>query len=149
VLKFKITFSIQLTVTKDEQLVPLADCDLSEEGKQVVGNALRVFTHDSTGVAASRVEVSEESGVVLVAALAILICLVALGVDVVGDHGLDAELGVAVGVGRAKRALFGDGNHVGDVVLGHAAQEAERAEDVDAVVLERDLARLADGLTLS
>jgi hypothetical protein len=34
-------------------------------------------------------------------------------------------------------------------VLGHAAQEAERAEDVDAVVLERDLARLADGLTLS
>ena len=118
-------------------------------------------------MAASRVEISEESGVVLVAALAILLCLVALGVDVVGDHGLDAELGVAVGVGRTKRALFGNGDHVGeaggiavdgcggreddvgDVVLGHAAQEAERAEDVDAVVLERDLARLADGLAMS
>lgn len=100
----------------------------------------------------------------LAAALASLLRLSALGVDVVGDHGLDTELGVTVRVGRAERALFGDGDHVGeagciavdgrrgreddvgDVVLGHAAQEAERAEDVDAVVLERDLARLADGL---
>jgi hypothetical protein len=164
---FQRLSSIQLTVTKDKQLIPLSDSDLSEEGKQVVGNALRVFTHDTTGVAASRVEVSEESGVVLVASLAILLRLAALGVDVVGDHSLDTELGVAVRVGRAERALFRDGDHVreaggitvdgcggreddvGDVVLGHAAQEAERAEDVDAVVLERDLTRLADSLVRS
>ena len=100
----------------------------------------------------------------LAASLAVLLCLAALGVDVVGDHSLDTKLGVAVRVGRAKRALLGNGNHVreaggitvdscggreddvGDVVLGHAAQEAEGAEDVDAVVLEGDLARLADGL---
>ena len=167
VLGFRITSGVQLTVTKDKKLLPLADCDLGEERKQVVGNALRVFAHDSTGVATSRVEVSEESGVVLAASLAILLCLAAFGVDVVGDHGLDTELGVAVRVGRAERALFGDGDHVreaggiavdgcggreddvGDVVLGHAAQETERAEDVDAVVLERDLARLADGLAMS
>ena len=103
----------------------------------------------------------------LVAALASLLGRVALCVDVVGDHGLDAELGVAVRVGWAERALFGDRDHVreaggiavdgcggreddvGDVVLGHAAQETERAKDVDAVVLERDLARLADGLAIS
>jgi hypothetical protein len=162
-----ITLSNKHTIAENEQLVPLADCDLSEEGKQVVGNALRIFTHDSTRVATSRVEVSKESGVVFVAALAILLCLVALGVDVVGDHSLNTELGVSVGVGRAERALFGNGDHVGeaggiavdgcrgreddvgDVVLGHAAQEAERAEDVDAVVLERDLARLADGLAMN
>jgi hypothetical protein len=51
---------------------------------------------------------------VLVAALASLLGRVALCVDVVGDHGLDAEFSVAVGVCRAKRALFGDGNHVGE-----------------------------------
>lgn len=101
------------------------------------------------------------------ASLAILLCLAALGVDVVGDHSLDAELCVSIRVGRAERALFGDGNHVGeaggiavdgrggreddvgDVVFGHAAKEAERAKDVDAVVFERDLARLADGLAMS
>jgi hypothetical protein len=33
-------------------------------------------------------------------------------------------------------------------VLLHAAQQAEGAKDVDAVVLERDLAGLADGLVL-
>jgi hypothetical protein len=32
-------------------------------------------------------------------------------------------------------------------VLLHAAQQAERAIDVNAVVVERDLARLADGLS--
>jgi hypothetical protein len=101
---------------------------------------------------------------VLVAALTSLLGRVALRVDVVGDHGLDAELCVAVRVGGAQRALFGDGDHVGEasgiavdgcgggednvghVVLLHAAQQAEGAEDVDAVVLERDLAGLADGL---
>lgn len=100
----------------------------------------------------------------LVAALASLLGRVALCVYVVGDHGLDAELCVSVGVGGTERALFGDGDHVGEaggiavdgrgggeddvghVVLLHAAQEAEGAEDVHAVVLKRDLAGLADGL---
>jgi len=82
----------------------------------------------------------------------------------VRDHRLDGELCVAVWVGRAKRALFGDGDHaleagrvavdgrgggeddVGDVVLLHRSQEAEGAEDVDAVVLERDLAGFTNSL---
>ena len=35
---------------------------------------------------------------------------------------------------------------IGDVVLAHRAQERDRAADVDAVVFERYLAGLADGL---
>jgi hypothetical protein len=155
----------QLTVTKDKQLLPLANSDLGKERKQVVGNSRRVLTHDTTWVAAGRVEVPQESGVVLVAALASLLRRVALCVDVVGDHSLDTELGVSVRVGGTKRALLRDGNHVGEacsiaidcrgrrednvghVVLLHAAQQAERPIDVNAVVVERDLAGLADGLS--
>lgn len=117
-------------------------------------------------MATSGVEISEQTGVELIAALAGLLRFCALGVDVVGDHGLDAELGVSVRVGGTERAVFGDGDHVGeasgvavdgrggrendvgDVVLGHAAQEAEGAVDVDIVVVEGDLARLADGLVM-
>lgn len=101
----------------------------------------------------------------MVEGLAGLLKLVALGVDVVGDDLLDEGLGVAVGVGRADGAVLGDGNHVGkagrvavdgggrgednvgDVVLGHGAEEGDGTADVDAVVLQGDLARFADGLS--
>lgn len=82
----------------------------------------------------------------------------------VRDHGLDSELCVTVWVCRAKWAFLWNRDHVGeaggiavdggrggeddvgDIVLLHGAEEAERAIDVDAVVFERDLARLADSL---
>lgn len=153
-----------LTVTKNQELLALANGDLSKQRKEVVRHTLRVLAHDTTRVAASGVEVPQQRSVELVTALAGLLGLRALSVDVVGDHGLDAELGVAIRVGGTERAVLGDGDHVGeargiavdsrrrgeddvgDIVLGHALEEAERAEDVHAVVLERDLAGLADGL---
>jgi len=87
---------------------------LSKKRKEVVRNALRVLAHDATRVATSGVEVSQESRVVLAAALASLLGRIALCVDVVGDHGLDAELCVSVRVGGSERALFGNGDHVGE-----------------------------------
>ena len=115
-------------------------------------------------MAASGVEVSQQTRVELVAALVVLLCICSFGVGVVGDHVLDGELCVSVGVGGTERALLGNGNHVGesrgisvdggrrgeddvgDVVLLHAAQQAESAIDVDTVVLKRDLSALANGL---
>ena len=65
-------------------------------------------------MAARRIEVPQEASVPLARA-----CLVvglsrigALGVDVIGDHGLGDELCVSVGVGGAEGTLFGNGNHV-------------------------------------
>ncbi len=115
-------------------------------------------------MAACWVEVPQQSRVILLAALARLLRVCSFRVDVVRDHRLDAELRVAVGVCRAQRALFGDWDHVleargiavygsgggkddvGDVVALHGAQETESAVDVNTVVLQWDLARLADGL---
>lgn len=157
----------QLTVTKNKQLLAFASSNLSQQRQQVVRNTLGVFTHDTTGVRASRVEVAQQSAVPLLS-LSLVTSLegvVALSVDQVGDGGLNGELGVSVGVGRAQRAILGDGDHVretgsvtvdgggageddvGDIVADHGAQEAEGAEDVDMVVVQGLLARLADGLS--
>ena len=83
--------------------------------------------------------------------------------DVVGDHQLRGEFGIAVGVRRAQGALFRDGDHarhtggiavdsggrrvddVGDVVGGGRAQEVECACDIDTVVVQRDLTGLSHG----
>ena len=99
--------------------------------------------------------------------LASLLEIAALGVDAVGNDVLDHGLGSAVGVCRANRAVLGDGNHVGnassiavdgcrgrednvaDVVLLHRAHECDATANIDAVVLERDLARLADSFQRS
>lgn len=80
------------------------------------------------------------------------------------DNLLNKGLGVAVGVGRADGAVLGDGDHVleargvtvdsgrrgednvGDVVVLHGLEQRHGAGNVDPVVLEGDLARLADGL---
>lgn len=153
-----------VVVTENEELLPFANGDLSEQWEEVVWHALWVLAHNTAGVRASWVEVSEQGTVEDLLVLALLLCLCALSVDVVGDHGLDSELGVAVRVGGAQWALLGNGNHVweaggiavdgrgggkddvGDVVLRHGLEEAESAVDVDAVVFERDLARFTDSL---
>lgn len=104
------------TITEDHQLLALASGNLGKQGEQVVGDTLGVLAHDTAGVGTSGVEVAEQStvpllGLGLVAGLG---GVVALGVDHVGDGGLDGELGVAVRVGGAQRAVLGDGDHVGE-----------------------------------
>ncbi|KAJ6444934.1 LOW QUALITY PROTEIN: putative quinone oxidoreductase [Purpureocillium lavendulum] len=152
------------TFAKDEQLVAVARGHLAQQGQQVVGHALGVLAHDAAGVRAAGVEVAQQGAVPLVVGLASLLQVVALGLDEVGDDVLDHRLCAAVRVGRADGAVLGDGDHVGeaggiavdgrrggeddvgDVVALHGAEEGDAAADVDAVVLERDLTRLADGL---
>ena len=73
---------------------------------------MRVFAHDAAGVRACGVEVAEEGGVPVVAGFPCLFEVVALRFDVVCDAGFDGGLGAAVGVRRADRADFRDGDHV-------------------------------------
>lgn len=156
------------TVTEDHQLLALAGGDLREEGKQVVRHTLGVLAHDTAGVGTGGVEVTEQSAVPLLGfgLVASLGGVVALGVDHVGDGGLDSELGVTVGVGRTQRAVLGDGDHVGeaggiavdgsrageddvgDIVLHHGAEEVDGAVDVDQVVVQGLLARFTNSLSL-
>jgi len=102
------------TVTENHQLLALAGGDLREQREQVVWDTLGVFTHDTAGVGTGGVEVAEQSTVPLLGLSFVtgLDGVVALGVDHVGDGGLDGELGVAVGVCRAERAVLWDGDHV-------------------------------------
>ena len=113
---------------------------------------------------AARVEVPEQSAIPLVVRLPGLFVVAALGLDVVRDDRLDHDLCLAICVCGANRALLWNGNHVGDaggiavdgggrgeddvgdIVLLHAAQQRDAAADIDAVVLERDVAGLADSL---
>ena len=154
------------TITEDKELIALASSNLSQEGKEVVRNALGVLAHESTWVGASRVEVAQQSTVPFLGlgVIASLGGIVTLGVDHIGDGVLNGELGVSVGVGGAERAHLGDGNHVreagsiavdgsgareddvGDVVADHGAQEADGAVDVHMVVVQGLLAGFADGL---
>lgn len=99
------------------------------------------------------VEVAQKSPVPLRARLALLLCIVALSVDVIGDERFHGILGVAVRIGGSEGTVLGDGNHaleacritvhsggrgkdnVGDIVAGHGAEERDAAAHVDAVVL--------------
>jgi hypothetical protein len=67
-------------------------------------------------VSTSGVEVAEQSTVPLLSLSFVtgLGGVVALGINDVGDGGLDGELGVTVRVGGAERAVLGDGDHVGE-----------------------------------
>lgn len=152
------------TIAKHEQLLPLAGSDFAQKGQQVVRDALGILAHQTRGVGAARVEVAQQGAVEVVEGLAGLLQLVPLGLDVVGDDLFHHGLGVAVRVGRADGAAFGDGDHVGEaggvavdggggreddvghVVLGHGAEEGDSAADVDAVVFEGDFARFTDCL---
>ena len=153
-----------LTITKHKQLLTLANSDLSQQRQKVERNALGIFSYDSTGVGARRVEVAQQGTVPLSTRLAFLLCVVALGLDMGANELLDGILCVSVGVCGTQRAGLGNGDHaleacgisvdcsgrgeddVGDIVTGHGLQQSDGAADVDAPVLEGDLARLADGL---
>lgn len=154
------------TITEDHQLLALASGNLGKKREKVVGDTLGVLAHNTAGVGTGGVEVAEQSTVPLLGLglIAGLDGVVALGIDQVGDGVLDGELGVAVGVGGAQRAVLGDGDHVGeaggitvngggageddvgDIVLDHGAQEVDGAVDVDQVVVQGLLARLANSL---
>lgn len=116
---------------------------------------------------AGGVEVPQERSVPLLdffLVLASLLRIVALGLDGICDGTLDGGLCAAVYVGRADGAVFGDRDHVGDarrvaidgrggrehdvcdIVLYHGGEKRNGAADVDAVVCQRNLARLSNGL---
>lgn len=154
------------TITKDEELLALTSGNLPKERQQVEGNALRVLAHDSAGVGTAGVEVPQQSTVPGLVGFASLLEVVALGIHVVGNEVLNRGLGATVSVGRANGAVLGDRDHVleaggiaidgcrgrkynvGNVVATHGAEESDAAADIDAVVLEGLLARLADSLVL-
>ena len=158
-----------VVVTKDEELLALADRNLRQQGKEVVWHAQRVLAHDTAGMRTGGVEVPQQRGVPLLDLLVVLASLlrvVALSFDGVCNGTLDGGLCAAVYVGRADGAVFRDGDHVGDarriavdgrgrreddvcdIVLDHGGEKRNRAADVDAVVCEGDLARLSNGLGL-
>ena len=110
------------------------------------------------------VEIAQKRGVVLLIWLSSLLSVVALRIYVVCDNTLDHGLGAAVWVGGADGAVLRDGDHVlpfcgvavdgggggeddvRDGVFSHTAQENDGAIDVHAVIFERLLGGLADGL---
>ena len=154
------------TIAEDEQLLALASGNLSEQGEKVVRDTLGILAHDTAGVSTSGVEVTEQSTVPLLGLGLVtgLGGIVALSVDNVGDGGLNGELGVSVGVGRAQRTLLRNGDHVGetsgitvdggrageddvgDIVADHGAEQVDGAVDVDQVVVQGLLAGLANSL---
>lgn len=149
---------------EDKQLLALACGDLAQQRQKVKGDALGILAHDAGRVCAARVEVAQIRAIPLLVGLAGLLQLGALGVDVVLDDLLDHVLSAAVGICWAGRAGLGDGNHigeaggvsvdgggggeddVGDIVLGHGAQQRDAATDVDTVILERNLTGFANSL---
>lgn len=52
-----------LTSTKNLDLIPASNSDLSKKRKEVEGNTKRVLSHNARRVRASRVEVAEKSAV--------------------------------------------------------------------------------------
>lgn len=96
--------------------------------------------------------------------LALLLEPIPLRLDVIGDDHLDDGFRATVSICGADGTCLWNRDHVGeardvsvdccrggeddvgDVVFGHGAEEGDGAADVDAVVLERDLTRLTDGL---
>jgi hypothetical protein len=154
----------KLTIAEYQELLTFTSSNLSKEGKKVVRNTSGVLTHDTSGVSTTRVEVSQQSTVPLLELLTGLLQVASLSVNKVGDNVLDHGLGAAICVGRSNGAVLRNRNHVGetssiavdgsgggeddivDVVALHGAEQRDTAADIDTVVLERDLARLADSL---
>ena len=103
-----------VVVAENEDLFSLACCDLCKEGEKVVRDTGGILAHDRCRVAATRVEVAEQTGVPFRCAgfVFVLAGVGPLGVDVVCDHEFGGEFGVAVRVCRAEWAFFWDGNHV-------------------------------------
>lgn len=115
-------------------------------------------------MSASRVEVSQQRPIPLFKRLARLLCIVAFGINEIRNDQLDRALRTSVWVGWANWAVLWNRNHVGnscriaiygcgggeddivDIVLVHAPKEGNGSAHIDAVVFERNLARLADRL---
>ena len=155
-----------IVVAVDHQLFPLACGNLCEKRKEVERYAERIFANDARRMSTSRVEVAKESSIPLLSVriVAFLGCLCPLGVNVVCDHQLTGEFGVAIGVGGSQWAILWDGDHVfepggiavdcsrggvdnvGHVVVLSSAQQSQCAVNVDVVVLEWDLSGFADCL---
>lgn len=75
----------------------LAGHDFDDDGKEIGGDTLRVFSQEAGRVAADGIEVAEgEDGPVWV------------GVGEVGENGLAHPFGAAVGVGDSSAALLDD-----------------------------------------
>jgi len=87
-----------LTITKHEQLLALSNGDLSQQRQQVEGDTLGVLSHDAARVSARRVEIAQQGAVPLGTRLALLLCIVALSLDVSADKLLDGILGISVRV---------------------------------------------------
>ena len=116
---------------------------------------------------ARRIEVSQQRSIPLLKRLIRLLGITSLCIYEVCDDQLDCALRASVGIRRADGTMFRDGNHVwyargiavdgcggGEddivyIVLLHAAQEGDSAADINAVVFERDLARLSNSLERS
>lgn len=153
-----------LTFTKHNELVALASGDVAHKRQQVIRHTLRVLAHKTAGVSTTGVKVAQKGAVPDLNGSALLLGLVALRLDVVGDNILDDGLGTTVGVCGANGAVLRDRDHVGeasgiavnsgggrednvvDVVALHGAKEGDGTANIDAVVLERDLTRLANSL---
>ena len=140
------------TVTEDEQLLALPYRYLGKQREEIVWYTLGVFTHDTARMRACGVEIAQESRVPMVSGLSRLLEISPLGLDVIGDAGLDGSFGAAVGVGGADWADLGNGYHilkaggvavdggrrgkdnVGDIVACHGGQETDGAVDIGAIV---------------
>lgn len=137
-----------VVVAVDAQFFQLAHCHLGNERHQVVGDAVRVLTDLAAFVGAGGIEVAQDGD-----------APVRLGTVQVAQHVFDVQLARAVGVGGAEREVFAnrhagrvavDGGRraehdAGDVGALHGLQQAQAAEDVVVVVVERFSNRFADG----
>lgn len=133
----------------DAQALAPAGGDLGDEGHEVVGDALRVFADQAAGVGADGVEIAQQCD-----------APVGLGPVEVAQHVLDHQLAAAVGIGGRERMLLGQRQELGLTIDGgrraedqgldaggaHGLQQAQAADDVVVVVVERLLRRFADGL---
>jgi hypothetical protein len=96
--------------------------------------------------------------------LALFLQVVPLSIDVISDDRFDHAFSVSIWIGGTNWAILGNGYHVGnssrisvdsrgrgednvgDVVLGHAAEESDGSANIDTVVFEGDLGGFTDGL---
>ena len=163
------TIMRSVIIAEDQKFFPLASRNLCKEREKIERDAERIFAHDTRGVTACGIEVAKKSSIPLlyVRFIAFLGSLCAFCADVVSNHQLAGELGVAVGVCRPEGTLFGNGDHVLEtgsvainssrggvddvaniVVLG-SSQKGECALNVDAIVVEWDLSGFTNSLQSS
>jgi len=157
-----------VVLSKDRELLQLANSDLGQEGHQVVGDALRILSHDTAGMGASGVEISQQDCAPLVIDvvpgsrfLKVLLLLQDRGHTEILDDVLQKDLCPAIGAhggddgrslwdGDAGRVAIDGGrgrkDNLANVELFHDLQQVDGARDVDIVVIQGDAARFTDSL---